>query len=316
MKYIEFGPEKAKVSQVVLGLMRIGPGKTTANSMSVEEVEALLETCLEHGINMLDNADIYANGACEARLGEVFAKRPDLREAFFLQTKCGITREDGLTFFDFSKKHILEAADASLKRMQTDHVDALLLHRPDALMEPEEIAEAFDILHSAGKVLSFGVSNFNPMMLERLQKAVNVPLCADQIQLSCAFTPAIDAGFNFNTQNDLGVMRDGSILEYCSMKGIAVQAWSSLQYGFFGGVFLGSEKYPKLNQVIDRIAEEKGVTNTAIALAWILRIPQKMQAVIGTTKTTRIADAAAAAGVELSRREWYEIYMAAGNVLP
>ena len=316
MKYIPFCKEKTPVSTVILGLMRIGPGKTTANALSVPEVEGLLDTALDCGINMLDNADIYANGACEERLGEVFTVRPDLREKFFLQTKCGINKAPGITYFDFSKEHILASAESSLRRMRTDHLDALLLHRPDALMEPEEAAEAFDILHQSGKVRTFGLSNCNPMMIERLKRVLTVPIAADQIQLSAAFTPALDAGFNFNPQTDAGIMRDGSILEYCDMNRIAVQAWSSLQYGFFGGVFLGSDRYPELNRVIDRLAEEKGVTNTTIALAWILRIPIAMQAIIGTTKPGRVRDAAAAADITLSRKEWYEIYLAAGNILP
>ena len=314
MKYIEY--DHQKLSAIVLGLMRIGPGKTTAASMSVQDVECLLETALECGINMLDNADIYANGICEEKLGDVFLSRPDLREKFFLQTKCGIHKTPGITYFDFSKEHILASVDGSLARMKTDYVDALLLHRPDALMEPAEIAEAFDTLHRSGKVKYFGVSNMNPMMIERLKRMADIPVYANQIQLSCAFTPALDAGFNFNTQNNLGIMRDGSILEYCDMNHIIVQAWSSLQYGFFEGVFLGSEKYPELNKVINRIAEEKGVTNTAVALAWILRIPGMMQAVIGTTKLSRVKDAAAAGDLTLSRKEWYEIYISAGNILP
>ena len=316
MRYIPFGESKEKLSEIVLGLMRIGPGKTTTQSMSVQEVEFLLDTAFDAGINMLDNADIYANGACEKVLGEVFAARPDLRQKFFLQTKCGIVKDPDITYFDFSKEHILESVDNSLLRMQTDHIDSLLLHRPDALMEPEEIAEAFAILKAAGKVRNFGLSNCSPMMIERLQKVLTVPVAADQIQLSAAFTPAIDAGFNFNTMTDAGIMRDGGIIEYCGMNDIVIQAWSVMQYGFFEGVFLGSEKYPALNRVIDRIAEEKGVTNTAVALAWILRLPVSIQAVIGTTKPQRIRDSAAAASFTLTRKEWYEIYLAAGNILP
>lgn len=316
MRYIPFGESKEKLSEIVLGLMRIGPGKTTTQSMSVQEVEFLLDTAFDAGINMLDNADIYANGACEKMLGEVFAGRPDLRQKFFLQTKCGIVKDPDITYFDFSKEHILESVDNSLLRMQTDHIDSLLLHRPDALMEPEEIAEAFAILKAAGKVRNFGLSNCSPMMIERLKKVLTVPVAADQIQLSAAFTPAIDAGFNFNTLTDAGIMRDGGIIEYCGMNDIVIQAWSVMQYGFFEGVFLGSEKYPALNRVLDRIAEDKGVTNTAVALAWILRLPVSMQAVIGTTKPQRIRDSAAAASFTLTKKEWYEIYLAAGNILP
>lgn len=316
MRYIPFGESKEKLSEIVLGLMRIGPGKTTTQSMSVQEVEFLLDTAFDAGINMLDNADIYANGACEKMLGEVFAGRPDLRQKFFLQTKCGIVKDPDITYFDFSKEHILESVDNSLLRMQTDHIDSLLLHRPDALMEPEEIAEAFAILKAGGKVRHFGLSNCSPMMIERLKKVLTVPVAADQIQLSAAFTPAIDAGFNFNTLTDAGIMRDGGIIEYCGMNDIVIQAWSVMQYGFFEGVFLGSEKYPALNRVLDRIAEDKGVTNTAVALAWILRLPVSMQAVIGTTKPQRIRDSAAAASFTLTKKEWYEIYLAAGNILP
>ena len=316
MRYIPFGSDRREVSEIVLGLMRIGPGKTTDNVMSAQEVGYLLDTALDAGINMLDNADIYANGACEEKLGEVFAARPELRQKFFLQTKCGIVKDPDFTYFDFSKEHILKSVDGSLARMKTDHIDSLLLHRPDALMEPEEIAEAFDILKASGKVLNFGLSNCSPMMIERLKKYLPMPIVADQIQLSAAFTPTLDAGFNFNTATDASIMRDGGIIEYCSFNDITIQAWSALQYGFFGGVFLGSEKYPVLNKVIDRIAEEKQVTNTAVALAWILRLPISVQAIIGTTKPQRVRDAAEAASFTLSRKEWYEIYLAAGNILP
>lgn len=309
MKYIEFGTEKKKISEIVPGLMRI-------DQMSQKDLETLLETALEVGINVLDIADCYGAGKCESILGDLFVQRKDLRDKFFVQSKCGIRSDADFTWFDYSKEHIQEAVDASLARMKTDHMDSLLLHRPDALMEPEEIAEAFEILHKEGKVLNFGVSNFNPMMMEMLRKFVPFPIAANQVQLSCAFTPMIDAGFNVNMQHDKAVMRDGGVLEYCHMNDIVVQAWSSLQYGFFEGVFLRSDKYPKLNKVLDRIAEEKGVTNTAVALAWILRYPAKMQAVIGTTKPVRVREAALAADITLSRKEWYEIYLSAGNKLP
>lgn len=309
MKYLSFGTQKREVSQIVLGVMRI-------SSLSVSETADLVEGALDAGINALDAADIYAGGKCEEILGDAFASRPGLREKCFLQTKCGIRIDPDFTWFDFSKEHILEAVDASLKRLRTDRIDSLLLHRPDALMEPGEIAEAFESLHRAGKVLDFGVSNMNPMMMELLRRELPFPIVTNQVQLSCAFTPSIDAGFHVNMQDNPAVMRDGGILEYCRMRGIVIQAWSSLQYGYFGGVFLGSDKYPELNRVIDRIASEKGVSSAAVALAWILRIPGRMQAVIGTTKLSRARDAAQACDISLSKKEWYEIYLAAGNTLP
>ena len=309
MRYIEFGEDNPRASEIILGLMRIA-------NMSVSEAAKLIDSALNAGINFLDIADCYADGKCEEVLGKVFAKNPSLRNKVFLQTKCGIRKDKEFTYFDFSKQHILESVDASLKRLQTDHIDSLLLHRPDALMEPEEIAEAFNILYVAGKVKNFGVSNMNPLMMERLSKYVSYHIEANQVQLSCAFTPMFDAGFNVNMQNNKSVMRDGGILDYCAFNEIVVQAWSPMQYGFFEGVFIGSDKYPKLNKVLNRIAEEKGVTPTAVALAWILRYPTRIQAVIGTTKPKRIAEAAKATDIELTRKEWYEIYLSAGNVLP
>ncbi len=310
MRYIEFGEGKEKVSELIIGLMRIG-------EMSVKEVTELIQTGLEEGINFLDLADIYAGGKSEELVGKTFAENPGLREKVFLQSKCGIRIDSDFTYFDFSKEYILEAVDKILTRLQTDHLDSLLLHRPDALMEPEEIAEAFDILYKVGKVRNFGVSNMTPMMMELLKKEVKYPICANQIQLSCAVTQVFDAGFHMNMQCNAGIMRDGGgILEYCRMNKIPIQAWSSLQYGYFQGVFLGSEKYPELNAVLERIAKEKGVTSMAIALAWILRYPGATQAVVGTTKPARIHEAAKAGEIQMTKKEWYEIYLAAGNDLP
>ena len=241
--------------------------------------------------------------------------RPDLREKMWIQSKCGIRMEE-FTYFDFSKEHILEAVDGILERLNVDYIDSLLLHRPDALMEPVEIAEAFDLLKAQGKVIDFGVSNQNPMMMALIQKDVNQPLVANQLQLSAAFTPSFDAGFHVNMKQEAGIVRDSSIFEYCRLHDVVIQAWSVLQFDYFGGVFLGSEKYPELNQVLNRLAEKYHVSPSAVAIAWVLRYPAKMQAVIGTTKKARVAEAARAAEIQLTRKEWYEIYLAAGNDLP
>lgn len=309
MKYVEFGADKRQASTIVIGLMRIA-------DMSTKEATALVEAGLEAGINFLDTADIYAAGKSEEILGNVFAENPALREKVILQSKCGIRIDKDFTWFDFSRDYILKAVDGILARLKTDYLDSLLLHRPDALMEPDEIAEAFAKLYKAGKVRNFGVSNFNPIMMSMLSESVEFPLVANQVQLSVAHTPMLDAGFQVNMHWDGGVMRDGGVLEYCRINNIVIQSWSSLQYGYFEGTFLGSEKYPKLNAVLNRLAEERGVTAGAIALAWILRYPAKMQAVIGTTKPARVKESAAAADVALSKKEWYEIYLAAGNRLP
>ena len=237
MKYIEFGKKKTALSQIIVGLMRI-------SKMTTEELAYLIDGALDAGINAFDIADIYANGHCESLLGETLASRPDLKKKMWIQSKCGI-RDEGFTFFDFSKDHILEAVDQILLRLKTDHLDSLLLHRQDA-----------------------------------------------------------------------GIVRDSSIFEYCRLHDMVIQAWSPLQHGYFEGVFLGSDKYPELNKVLNRLAEEKGVTPTAIAFAWVLRYPGTMQAVTGTTKVSRIREAAAATDIRLDRKEWYEIYLSAGNDLP
>lgn len=308
MRYIKFGERQKEVSEVVLGLMRI-------SEMTVDQVEDLIESALAVGINAFDIADCYGHGKCEQILGEVLKRRPDLREKMWIQSKCGIRMEE-FTYFDFSNEHILEAVDGILERLNVDYIDSLLLHRPDALMEPAEIAEAFDLLKSQGKVIDFGVSNQNPMMMALIQKDVNQPLVANQLQLSAAFTPSFDAGFHVNMKQEAGIVRDSSIFEYCRLHDVVIQAWSVLQFDYFGGVFLGSEKYPELNHVLNRLAEKYHVSPSAVAIAWVLRYPAKMQAVIGTTKKARVAEAAKAAEIQLTRKEWYEIYLAAGNDLP
>lgn len=309
MRYIEFGSANTKVSEVVLGTMRIW-------EKTPDEVAGLIECALDCGINAVDTAPIY--GPSEGKLGEAFAARPGLRDRVWLQTKLGIRPHPRIkaNYFDFSYEHIMDSVDNSLRALQTDHIDSLLLHRPDALMEPEEISRAFDELRAAGKVLDFGVSNQNPAMMSRLAHCLPMPLAANQVQMSCAFTPMFDAFFNANMENDAAVMRDGGILEYCSDHGMAIQAWSVLQHGYFGGVFLDNLDYADLNEALDRIAGDHGVSKTSVAINWVLRYPAKMQALIGTTRPERIRDSATACDWQMSREEWYEIYLGAGHQLP
>ena len=305
MNNINIGNSGLMASEIVFGCMRI-------NSIPANELNNLISTALDEGINFFDHADIYGSGECE----EVFAQAVEAirckRDEIIIQTKCGIRKG----FFDFSKEHILNSVEESLKRLKTDYVDVLLLHRPDTLMEPEEVAEAFSILHKSGKVKYFGVSNQNPMQIELLQKYINDKLIINQLQLSIPNTGMIDSGINVNMKIDHSIDRDGSILEYCRLKDITIQAWSPFQYGFFEGVFLNNDKFPELNQKIDEIAVLKGVTNAAIAVAWILRHPAIMQPITGATKANRLKEICRATEIELTRQEWYEIYRAAGNKLP
>ena len=307
MKYIDFA-ENERLSTIVLGMMRI-------SQMSEDEVEALVEAALSIGINTFDLADIYGDGQCEQLLGKVLKRRPDLRDQMWIQSKCGI-RKDGFTYFDFSKDYIIKSVDGILQRLKIDHLDSLLLHRPDALMESDQVAEAFDLLYKQGKVRDFGVSNQNPMMMELLKKDVKQPLAVNQLQLSAAFTPGFESGFHVNMEDSKAAMRDGSIFEYCKLHDVVIQAWSVLQFGYFKGNFVGNEKFQALNQVLDRLAIKYGVTPSTIAISWILRYPAKMQAVVGTTNPKHLREASQATNFNLTRKEWYEIYLAAGNNLP
>ena len=305
MRTIEV-PETGKaVSVIGIGCMRIA-------DMTTEQADTFIKSAVDAGVNFVDEADIYGGGKSEEVVGSVLEKDPSLRDKLFIQSKCAI--HDGM--FDFSKEYILKSVDGILKRLHTDHLDSLLLHRPDALMEPEVVGEAFDELKQSGKVLAFGVSNENPYQMDYLQSGLHVRLWTNQVQMSCAHTVMLDAGFNVDMHNDAGIMRDGGIIPYCQKNKMALQIWSPLQMGYFEGVFLGNEKYKDLNEKLVEIGEKYGVGADVIAYAWLLRIPGKMQVVLGTTKSERVVNAAKAADITLSRSEWYDIYRAAGNQLP
>lgn len=305
MKTITLNNTNLSIPEIGMGCMRI------VELENADAVKSWGDTALENGINFFDHADIYGKGRCEELFGQVLT--PSLREKIIIQSKCSI--RPGIAF-DFSKEHILNSVDGILKRLNTEYLDILLLHRPDALMEPEEVADAFRILKENGKVRHFGVSNQTPMQMELLSKYCDEPLLINQLQLSIAHCPMINSGINANMYNDSGINRDGGVLEYCRLKDITIQAWSPFQYGMFEGVFLGNEKFAELNKVIDNLAEKYNVTNSAIAVAWILRHPAGIQTIVGTTNKDRIAQISKASEIRLTREEWYALYMAAGNKLP
>ncbi|ARJ06704.1 aldo/keto reductase family oxidoreductase [Humibacter sp. BT305] len=296
---------------VVLGLMRIAD-KTD------DEVRELVRTARDAGIDFLDHADIYGPTlhACERRFAEALRLSPSERDAVTIQTKAGIVK-DG-PYFDFSYEHLVESVEGSLEALGTDHVDILLLHRPDALVEPDEVARAFDDLHAAGKVRYFGVSNHTPRQIDLLKKSVTQPLVANQLQLSITHSPTIAQGVASNMVGlEQSITIDGGgIVDYCRLHDITIQAWSPFQAGFFDGVFLDSDRFPELNAVIDRLAAAYGVPAMAIATAWITRHPAQMQVVLGTTTPQRVADAALGSDVPLTRPEWYELFRAAGHRVP
>lgn len=308
MKQVQIGSSGVSASALIQGCMRIG-------ELSIPDMERLIQTDLENGINFFDHADCYQNGQCEERFGRVLAANPHLREKIVLQSKCGIFT-DPLYYFDFSKKHIIEAVEGSLKRLHTDYLDFLLLHRPDALMEPEEVAAAFDELQSAGKVRYFGVSNQKPLQVELLKTKVRQPLTVNQLQFGPAHTCMVDTGFAVNTKFSESVDHDGSALEYSRINQMTIQCWSPFQYGMIEGVFFTNSKYAALCQKLEEIGSKHGISASAAAIAWILRHPANMQAIVGSVNTERITDIADAGDIELSRLEWYDIYQAAGNTIP
>lgn len=314
MKYIEVGKSGVHASNLVMGCMRL-KGKT------IKEAEPIIQTALEEGINFFDHADVYGSDNAKGECEEIFSKAihlsdASIREKIFVQSKCGIVK-GSTDSYDFSKEHILKATDGILSRLHTDYLDFLVLHRPDTLMEPEEVAEAFDKLYKDGKVRHFGVSNQNPMQVELLQKYVPYKLEVNQLQLSVVQCPMIDTGLAANMDIPQSFDRSGFVLEYSRLHDMTIQAWSPFQQGFFDGPFLGdTEHYAKLNEVIDRIAAKYEVTNTAIAVAWLTRHPANMQVILGTMNPQRMKDACKGSDIPLTRQEWYEIYQASGKLLP
>ena len=291
----------------------IAVGCMGLNKLDGEGVRAFLSASLDAGLYFFDHADIYGGGECESLFGEAMARLGVARDAYVLQSKCGIVPGK---MYDFSEEHILASVDGSLRRLRTDRLDFLLLHRPDALMRPEEVAAAFDKLAASGKVLRFGVSNMHPYQIELLQSCVRRPICVNQLQFSHAHAGMITTGLEANMRTEGAASHDGYVLDYCRLHGIAIQAWSPLRYGLLEGVYLDDPRFASLNACLARIAGERGVAKSAIVAAWILRHPAAMQVVTGTSNARRLLEMAEGAQIELSRAEWYEIYLSAGNRLP
>ena len=304
MYQIELGKTGLSVPTIAVGCMRI-------SQMSESQASAFVETCLENGANFFDHADIYGRGESERVFGKAIA---NIRDKVIIQTKCGIDRHKHT--FDFSYDYIVDAVNGSLQRLGTDHIDVLLLHRPDALMEPEEVARAFRDLKEVGKVSHFGVSNQNPYQMQLLQKYMDMPICTNQLQLSIMHTPMIQAGINVNMTNESAVNRDGGVLDFCRLNDITIQPWSPMQFGFIEGCFVDNDKFPEINRVMQEIADRYSVSKTTIAIAWLLRHPAKMMPITGTTNLTRLRDSFRATEIRLTHEEWYDLYRAAGNVLP
>ncbi|GAX00593.1 aldo/keto reductase [Secundilactobacillus silagei] len=317
MKNVAIGNTTLQASAVALGIMRMV-------SLNVDDAAKVLDTVTDKGVNFIDSANIYGGGKSETIFGQALKKSGVKREDLIIQSKGGIVldpkRSHGdLVFgkrYDFSKKNLLETVDGILQRMGIDYLDFFLLHRPDALMEPDQVAAAFDELQAAGKVRHFGLSNCNPMQVELLQSAVSQKLMVNQLQFGVMHTGPIDFGLHMNMSDDRSVNHDGEIIEYSRLHNMTIQAWSPYQYGTFEGPFIDNPKFPELNAKLQELADAKGVTKNAIATAWILRHPANMQVILGSMNQDHLKESIAGADVQLTKQEWYDIYFAAGNTLP
>lgn len=301
MKKIQIGTSTIEASQIALGCMRMA-------GLSLNDASSVVNSARESEINFFDHADIYGSGESEITFGKVIKSNNISRTDIFIQSKCGI-REG---FYDFSKEHIMSSVEGSLSRLGTDYLDVLALHRPDALMEPDEVAEAFYQLHKQGKVRYFGVSNFSPTSLQLLQQALTQKLDVNQLQFGLKHAGMVASNMNVNMENDEGINRDGAVLDHMRLNNITIQAWSPYQYGYFEGVFINHPEFKKLNDALERLANEYGVTPTGIATAWINRHPANIQTIIGTMNPERIKEVAQASDVVLTRQQWYELYQASG----
>lgn len=294
-----------KISQIVLGCMRI-------SNMSIDELEKLILCAIDEGINFFDHADIYGAGKGESLFGEVLKRNPELRNKMIIQTKCGICKG----YYDFSKEHIINSVNNSLKRLNTEYIDILLLHRPDTLMDLNEVKDAFNQLSEEGKVKYFGVSNMNSMQIEFMQKNLSQKLLFNQVHFNPVNAGMIDSGIFVNMKDTHSVDHDGSLLEYCRLKDITLQAWSILQASWEEGCFLDHPNYPELNNVLQKYADKYNVSKACISTAWILRHPAGIQAIAGTTNINHLKDLCKACNITLTRKEWYEIYLSTGKILP
>ena len=306
MKLVKFGNTGLEVPAIVVGCMRL-------NSLDTQSAVKHIENALEKNANFFDHADIYGRGECEELFGKALNLTNIKREDIFVQSKCGIVPG---VMFDLSKEHIITSVDNILKRLGMDYLDALLLHRPDALVEPEEVAEAFDTLETAGKVRYFGVSNMKPMQIELLKKYVKQPLVANQLQVSAAHSSMISNGLEVNMLTNGAIDRDGSVFDYCRLKDMTIQAWSPFQYGMIKGVFLQNDDFSVLNNKIAELGEKYGASATTMAAAWLLRHPANMQILSGSMNIERFNEICNACDIQLTKEDWYQIYMAAGNILP
>ena len=311
--------------RLIYGCMGLGGpwDGTSYGAAEIDQAAAVIDAAQGIGIGLFDHADIYRNGKSEAVFGEVLARSQGLREKITLQTKCGIRLgERGLqTHYDLSREAILERVNESLKRLQTDYVDVLLLHRPDPLMDPREVADAVGQLMAEGKVRQLGVSNMSAAQIAFLQDALETPIVANQLEMSLLRSDWLEGTVLVNHPADAGYSFPHGTLEYCMSKGIELQAYGSLAQGRYTGARSGdlSPAESATATMLEDLAGVHGTTPESVLLAWLMKHPARISPVVGTTNPARIsacADAAAVAG-KMTRAQWYGLWTTArGSNLP
>ena len=315
MKHIKLGKSDLVVSQIALGCMGLG-GSWDASSLLTKEDEKvtlkIVEAALEQGINFFDHADIYKRGKAETVFSSIWEANLVNREDIYIQSKCGIRLGGDLwdgsaPHYDFSYEHIIKSVDESLSRLKTDYLDGLLLHRPDTLMEPEEVVKAFSELKASGKVRYFGVSNHNGAQIDLLQSYLDEPLMTNQMEMSLVQANLIDEGLNVNSLVNPLDYRSQGTLEYCRRHQITLQAWSPLAGGALTSDVVLPE-YEEMTKLIRYYATEFGVSPEAIVIAWLLRHPAQIQPIVGTTTPARLQAICEAKNVQLTREQWYRLY--------
>ena len=315
-----------KTSRLIAGCMGLGGGwapETLLNAEHEKQARDFIDTALELGINFFDHANIYARGRAEDVFGRILKERPSLRGQIILQSKVGIRWANDPAGtpqrFDFSYEHIIEATEAILRRLQTDRLDILLLHRPDVLVEGEEVARAFARLKQDGKVSHFGVSNQNRFMMDYLQHFLPDPLIANQLEMNLLHSGFAEAAISFN--QTAPAYPDGweGVVEYCRLNGVGLQAWSPLARGVLTGGDLKEKSAATKSTagLVKELANAHQVSGEAIVLAWLLRHPAKIQPVLGTSRSDRLRACAESVKVKLSREEWYRLFETArGKSMP
>lgn len=311
-------------SRIALGCMGLGGGwdHEPITAENIRQGHEAVEAALSIGINFFDHADIYTRGKAEKIFGQLFKDRPGLREEIIIQSKCGIKLiEPGDTSnsFDLSGEHILKSVDGTLSRLGTEYIDILLLHRPDPLMDPEEVAGALRKLKTAGKVRHFGVSNMSAAQIKLLEHYCDEPFVVNQLHMSLAKISWLDAMVSVNREPWKDITFPEGTLEYCRTQNIQLQAWGPLAQGLFSGRPLTGQPESVVNTaaMVQSLAEQKNTTPEGIVLSWLITHPAAIQPVIGTVNPQRIAACAGADKLELTRKEWYDLYVSSrGEKLP